>query len=833
MYRNYIKIIAVFCLCILNIYGEFLEKETRYFKLIYDSTLEGVSDEVANRIDTLAETQFEYYSFYPKEKIPVHIRDNNLSGRSRIDRRTIILYPNINKSFYEERYFSNWIDYYLANNLSELILELKIGGVFQYTWKMKYMLHNLFLPNWLKEGMGIYAEERFGRAEGSSILFDMFIREKINKDEFEGLRLTSLNDRKTGYYGYSFIKYYVDTYGEDSLKEVIEEFSENQITGPLSFFIKHSGKSSFEELESDWKKYLKTKYPHVEKERLGELLYRSQSKISNLKLYNNKLYFYQERKGIKAYDISTGKIEEKGKGFLAGGYEITDKGVYYSQLNPNITKNNNEILEYIQSQKTELSDNKGVIDYLNTPKGMVYLYKDRDKEKLVLGREKILVEDKYEFYFQKLQYQNGYIYFSAKRKNNPKIYIYRFNMDTGKLERITQGENPFAIGNELYYLKQEGNKVNVYKYNLVTNKKNKIKLKRLVTEIVFYQGNFYFIEKQNDGFQLKKFDGLKFEEDYIKSNEEPEGILPISETKVANNFSSEKFKNSLKLQEVILTPQGVMFNFQDELLRHMILAGNNTFVSKKAGEKPEGYYLEDREKNLQKGIFFMYMYSRDAFSMPIVNFRMNQSLDENYSKLTLNYPYFLKRNGMPVFSKLTVDTENHWRISAALAGAIGVAEHLQEGKPYTELFLRTSKFSLKYYLAQKPVTIEEEPVRASIYQLPQWKQSMLVYNMADTTGALSINYLLDYKYDINLGSRGGRSILKNMKVELDSTLLNWKNDKEKKKNTLLVLKPAIKTEMTLNYHMNLDLGVGYIKRFDLKEGKEEKDLSYLEFTLRF
>ncbi len=838
-------VLIIMMLINVFVYGKLKEIETDYFRIIYPQGIEDIMVEVALVADQVAKKQYEYFDFYPQEKFLIIYRNNNDIAQSKMDYKSIILHPNINKRFRYEKNFENWIEYYLSNNLAKLIVVNKINGAFSYTWAMKNTLHSLFTPAWLIEGIGIYAETEFtSGGRGRSAKFDMYLRSKILEEDFEGLNLTSTTNLHAEYYGYSFLKFYEDEFGKTNLKNALEYFSSHQIKGATEGFLYYANLSDFSQLEDRWKLYLKGKYREVEGAFDGERLTDSGGYKFYTKVYKKNIYYGQQ--GDFRDNISYYNFDEKNTEKLSGispisGYEIFDDTIYYSQAIPDVIKNST----FAYSYKRDLDKTFGKkLDILNAINFVAVngsgaaVFRRKDKQTLESIDGEVYIDESYNFIFQKLFAYEDSIYFSSAKLGQEGNYIYRFDTLTKDIEKITSGYSPFVKDNILYFSREINGVYNIFSYDL--NSKKIMQLTNLSYggfEPIIYEEDLYYLGFHIDGLDIYKIEKEKLLNIHIEegNEKEVEDFYKIEKKEKNIVFHNEtNFRNKLRIKDLIITPEGVLFTFNDELFRHSLILGNGTFEKKGIVDEKEGYYFKKEEDDLEKGLFLVYIYRRDAFGMPLVIINSEQSKEENFTELNLNLPYFMKSTGIPIFGGFTINNDDYIRASISIGGALGYAQNYRDNIPYNELFLESSVLSINYYFSSEVFSVEDEVGYFSLLTLPEFTSGILKYNMKNTKEAIKINNTLDYEINVDKGTITGRNIFKSITLGLDTSFFKWHNLEKNEKNNLLVLNPSIKGDFKLNYNIDLLLSSGYIKQLDFeKEEKKFEDLWYFGFAFRF
>ena len=158
MKRLTLLLIIMINICI---FAEDKEMGSKYFRIIYDENYEEEATKLAQEADLIADKQFKFFDFIPPEKLVIVLKDKTDEENAYALDNTILLYPNSINTFEMEKTYDDWYVYAFTHELTHVIINRKVGGVFDAIPLFKYNLHQLFIPSWYHEGLAIYSEVKF------------------------------------------------------------------------------------------------------------------------------------------------------------------------------------------------------------------------------------------------------------------------------------------------------------------------------------------------------------------------------------------------------------------------------------------------------------------------------------------------------------------------------------------------------------------------------------------------------------------------------------------------------------------------------------------------
>lgn len=820
-------------------FSKYVERETKYFKLIYDEKLSNRVDDFAKTADINGEKVFKFYNFKPKKKYNIIFRDNSDSDNGVTEYDTIKLYFNEVSVFYVEKNYEDWINYLFVHELTHLVINLKSGGIIGKTLIMKPLLQQGFTPAWYQEGLAIYTESKlFDGGRGNSPRFKMYINEAINNKKFDGFKFAgnyNINGNNSYIYGYSFIEYFVAVYGEDELKKAIEDFSNHQIRGP---FYRGAGKKR-DELLKEWKKWLKNNYIAGEGSLEGEEVIKTFGEKRNLKYYKDKLYFYSDKfskkengkkeNGIFSLELSNNKLKKETSTKLIDGFEVSEDKIHYSTIIPDFIRGKKRAAVFkagIGNKSEEYQDiNKGV-NFFYTGKEIVVIKREQGREKAVTIDNKEIIPHEYGFKFEKFTYGDNKIYFSASREKEIGNYIYCYDIVKKSIKKITEGIAPCFYENSLYYSKNYKGIYNIYRIILSNNK-----IERL-TDVKYGafepvaddKGNIYYLNYNSKGYSIYK---IKIESNYkVEEDIKVDNIEIIKEKEIVKKTEKEnKFKDSLSIKNGVITNQNILINLANNFNEKKVLLIGGKIAY--AGQKFNNYELYSEEKREKLGVAALYIHSNGGIPLAIVYGEKVEG-EDGYLSGTFNLPYFYRRGKLLFIGDIQIDSLGKKSAGVSLFGAAGYRGELDEKRVKNEFYLKTEKLKINYYFAEKPSLFENGLLEGMVYNMKSSFKS-IGYRFK-TDEALVVRVDTGYTFKINRGSKTGRTVFKTLRTASENIYAVWNNNGDRKE--IIGVNLYIENSFDINYNLNIKFRIGTIEQYDIKEKKilSEKEIPYLGFV---
>ncbi len=476
------------------------EFSTKYFRVIYEEELEPHALILKERADELAEKEFEFYEFKPDFTINiVLIEGETANAYAAPPFGTMFFYTNL--PYLEEKNFEHWMEHLLVHELSHTLLGLKLHGEFAinlYTKNSK--IQHRIIPQWLDEGLAVYLESALlkgGRVNSS--FFNRTIKMEA-KNSFKGLSLVASFDHGdydgNGYtHGSSFITYYVNKYGEDVLLDALNRMRKSYLLRALKSMAEAAGTSE-KELMEGWHKYLleSNKFDYdkaVEGERVIE--------GRNGKLTKDGEYLYFIRKNGAAYNLYRFGIYEKMEKFgnqnIRSTFNIFNSKVYTSE---NYELSFGDLNFLLMPKSLAVYENgkylpfKDAISAFNTPDGLFYIERKFGFEKLKTEEGDTLLEN---LNFGNFFHSNGKLFFDGSIPGEVGNYIFEYDLNTGELSKVVEGEMPFIENGYLYFTcGKDGSTYNIYRKRMdndtieqITNVEYAAMRPVILNNVLYYQ----------------------------------------------------------------------------------------------------------------------------------------------------------------------------------------------------------------------------------------------------------------------------------------------------------------------------------------------------------
>lgn len=825
------------------VFSKYIEKETKYFKLIYDEKLSDKVEEFALSADKNGEKVFEFYRFNPEKKYNIILRDNSDNDNGLTEYDTIKLYFNEVPVFYVEKNYNNWIEYLFIHELTHLIINLKSGGIIGKTSIMKPILHQSFIPAWYQEGVAVYTESRiFEGGRGNSPRFKMYINAAVNEDKFEGLKFAgnyNIDGNNSYIYGYSFIEYFVSVYGEEELKKSIEQFSKQQIRGP---FYKAAGKSR-KELIEEWKMWVKENYKPGEGKNEGEELIKSFGDKRNLKYCSGKLYFYSDKftkkdkkkftHGIFSVDIENKKIQKETGAKISEGFEVNNNKIYYSLIIPDFIKGIKRAATFKTERGTvseEYQNIEKAVNFFAVNKDIGAVIRDKGEERAVILEKDEIISSEYKFKFEKFTYGEDKIYFSASVDKEKGNYIYSYDMKDKKIKKITEGISPFFYKNNLYYSKNYKGIYNIYRIRLDNGKIEQITdVKYGAFEpVTDEKGSIYYLNYTKSGYSIFKISEEKVYDSEKKSKIEYETILPEIKNKKKIEEESQKFKDCFSLKNGIITNKSIILNFSNSFNEKKIILINGKIQY--AGQKFTNYEFYNERKEEKLGSALLYIHSNGGIPLLILYGEKVEG-EDGYISGNFNLPYFYRKNKLLFTGNAELDSYGKKIAGISLFGAAGYRAELENKRVKSEFYLKSEKIKINYYFSKKPSIVEESLFEGAVFNM---KSSFRTVGYRfKTDEALVVRADTGYTFKVNRGSKTGRTVFNSLRAASENIYAVWNNNG--KRDEAAGLNFYIESNMYINYNFNLKFRAGIIEKYDIRENKllSGEEIPYLGVILGF
>jgi len=364
---------------------------------------------------------------------------------------------------------------------------------------------NAFEPNFMTEGMATYFETEHGYGEGrardphfTAMMRMDVLEDNIKSIEQAGIGTVKFPEGNCFYvYGAEFFEYIAQTYGEDKLVDISQEYGNYFLSSGLDGVTKKIFNKNFNELWDEWLAALRIKYAkekhYLEKEGLTTI-----SKLTSDGYYNfkpkwssdSKSIFFNKRNeneypSISEIEVSTLK-EKKLMDAIVSDDNLAVRGnkLYFSKAD---YFKNFYIFKDLYSLdlitgKTERLSNGGrntdpAVSY--DGKKLAYVHNENGKRTLWENQRQLGSNTKDVQYLSPAYSPDGRYLVAAKRDNRLPQAIFLIDMATSlekKLFSLGQSSNPSFSpdGKYIIFDSDVSGIVNLFAYNLSSKKFFKI-----------------------------------------------------------------------------------------------------------------------------------------------------------------------------------------------------------------------------------------------------------------------------------------------------------------------------------------------------------------------
>ena len=248
--------------------------ETGHFIILFDENYRAVAENVAEIAEPIHQDVTGLLESAPKAKTYViladHVDESNGYASPLPDNR-IVLYlkePGAGTEFFG-LYAPDWLKLVLTHEYTHIVQLDMVEKWFGLLRKIlgRTMLPNATLPMWAIEGLAVYTETKFQNGRGRHPYYDMMMRTELLEDRFKkydqmaaiGLRPWPLGT-VCYLYGYFFVQYLADTYGEATLAQFNHKNAAKfPVFAPNRFKQVYQGKGEFK-LRREWINALIARY---------------------------------------------------------------------------------------------------------------------------------------------------------------------------------------------------------------------------------------------------------------------------------------------------------------------------------------------------------------------------------------------------------------------------------------------------------------------------------------------------------------------------------------------------------------------------------------------
>ncbi len=481
--------------------------QTEHFEIVYPDNLKTEAEHTAGFCEKIHAKVSQYFGYDFHRKTTFIIADNEDQANgitTAIGHQGIVLYMAAPEPYVSIGEYGHWLENLIIHEYTHYVTLDRAKGVFGITRVLfgDVLLPNHLWPDWLAEGLAVFAETRFTKAgRGHGDFYTTLIRDglyranglgpygyPISFDQLSG-PYPKVPFGETGYFaGYGIMSEIERQYGESALSILVDESSYRVpffLNGTLENMTNELGKldNSFRRLWEQWLTSEKTRMANVlewlktDSTKEPTFLTPEGGSASGARISNNgdwMAYIYSsadEGPQLNVMNLATKrkiKLDDASASPGLAWYSNSNE-LIYSKFDQNTTYSDSSELYRvnIETKKvTQITQNARAKDPdLCTDDIVIYtsrMGRFSLLNKLEIGSKKITVLYQAPEYFNisnpRCDYKNGKIYFS-EHSTNPKEYIQEIGIQGGVPKKIISDSQYRALfpdpqpNGDLYFTK--------------------------------------------------------------------------------------------------------------------------------------------------------------------------------------------------------------------------------------------------------------------------------------------------------------------------------------------------------------------------------------------
>jgi len=246
--------------------------ETPHFRITYYSTEDEVADDVANLAEAIFARLAPAVGWVPSEKTEVLLTDQTDSANgsaSAVPYNAVRLYVTAPDDMSPLGDVDDWYLELLTHEYTHILHTDHIGGIPALVNRIlgKTLAPNQVQPHWLLEGLAVFEEsERTSGGRLRSSMWNMWMRADVLEGNTATLDVFSNVPRRWPQgniwylYGSFFLKWIAETYGEQAIRAMIDDYGQQIIPFAINRSIRRATGKTFEELYPAWIDSLKRSF---------------------------------------------------------------------------------------------------------------------------------------------------------------------------------------------------------------------------------------------------------------------------------------------------------------------------------------------------------------------------------------------------------------------------------------------------------------------------------------------------------------------------------------------------------------------------------------------
>jgi len=248
--------------------------ETEHFIFVFDKQYHEIAQKVADMAEPIHKDVTGFLQYTPASKTYVILTDHvdySNGYANPMPNNKIVLYlrePGAGDAFFGLR-SPDWLALVLTHEYTHIVQLDMVDKFNKYGRKIfgRIVFPNAGLPMWMIEGLAVYTETKWQDGRGYHPYYDMMMRTEVLEENFKSLdQMAAIGLRKwpmgTIYYlyGYFFMQYLADTYGEESIVQLNLRNSGKFFFFGGSIFKKIYNGKKVRQLWQEWRDAMKQRY---------------------------------------------------------------------------------------------------------------------------------------------------------------------------------------------------------------------------------------------------------------------------------------------------------------------------------------------------------------------------------------------------------------------------------------------------------------------------------------------------------------------------------------------------------------------------------------------
>ncbi len=530
--KRFILILFFLLLATISISQSYYHFPAEHFDVYYQQSVHDAAVQLIQQGDEIYKTLTDFYGITLKKRLKVYLLDtvDFANAYADIFSNAIIIYTNRSSSDYYNNTYKWWVPFVFSHELTHILLANKsdwmkdLLGLFGHP--VSVLFDTAFTPSFLHEGVSIYSESLLfekGRLNDSRYL--SYLKAEIQDNGFRGLSLaggmTSPDFTPIGFnylYGSFFVKYLEETFGEQAVSKMVNEYG-NEYRFNFIRMIEDISGSGFSDFISAWKAWL---YSITSMEKISEnyiyekvtesIYYSGLSAVSDSYLYyfvqvpgaQTKLYRRNDESiSSKTLPIPTNFAVSPSDNIAiiyanSNGYEQYDLSLYIGGFKGSFKR----LEEVKRPQSVEWLDDETLI-YTFLEKGGTGLA----TYNIITEKIAYYLSPNSDFYINNMSSYDGRMIMSITYNGNADLY--ELDLETDKLSvvmRTPENEiDPFLYSDGVLYASDKEGEYNIYFFDELKSSCTKLTDSEFgAYKPVFFNGDYYFRSYSGKGFVFNR-----------------------------------------------------------------------------------------------------------------------------------------------------------------------------------------------------------------------------------------------------------------------------------------------------------------------------------------